>query len=262
MEEAIRKIPEIVSCHYISGAGTFELQVVSRDLDTFSQFARKVLINLPNVKDLHTSFSLGEVKASSSLPLSHLGARTQVDSRRALSPCTQLHHQLRRQIAQDGFTAARAQAELRAQPRIAVDRLLRRHAAGIAQQHVIAATAGVDHGRVVREAHAEFEVLVATITLQRGAPVTRAQRVTRLAGRRRSRRWSRRVGGRRRHAARQRACGQQADCEKFHSAIVRRGHAFCVGSLLLGHFGHSTHKRSGCLSRPATSPASGPQPAK
>ena len=75
LEEAIKKLPEIVSCHYISGAGTFELQVVSRDLDTFSQFARKVLINLPNVKDLHTSFSLGEVKASSSLPLSHLGAR-------------------------------------------------------------------------------------------------------------------------------------------------------------------------------------------
>jgi DNA-binding Lrp family transcriptional regulator len=72
MEEAIRQIPEIVSCHYISGAGTFELQVVSRDLDTFSQFARKVLINLPNVKDIHTSFSLGEVKASSSWPLSHL----------------------------------------------------------------------------------------------------------------------------------------------------------------------------------------------
>lgn len=74
MEEAIRKLPEIVSCHYISGAGTFELQVVSRDLDTFSQFARQVLINLPNVKDLHTSFSLGQVKASSSLPLSHLAA--------------------------------------------------------------------------------------------------------------------------------------------------------------------------------------------
>jgi DNA-binding Lrp family transcriptional regulator len=75
MEEAIRKIPEIVSCHYISGAGTFEMQVVSRDLDSFSQLARKVLINLPNVKDLHTSFSLGEVKASSSLPLSHLGGK-------------------------------------------------------------------------------------------------------------------------------------------------------------------------------------------
>jgi DNA-binding Lrp family transcriptional regulator len=73
MEEAIRQIPEIVSCHYISGAGTFELQVVSRDLATFSTFARQVLINLPNVKDLHTSFSLGEVKASASWPLSQLG---------------------------------------------------------------------------------------------------------------------------------------------------------------------------------------------
>ena len=72
MEEAIRKIPEIVSCHYISGAGTFELQVVSSNLDAFSQLARKVLINLPNVKDIHTSFSLGEVKASASWPLAHL----------------------------------------------------------------------------------------------------------------------------------------------------------------------------------------------
>jgi Lrp/AsnC family leucine-responsive transcriptional regulator len=73
MEEAIRKIPEIVACHYISGTGTFELQVVARDLPGFSQFIREVLINLPNVKDLHTSFSLGEVKAKSAWPLGHLG---------------------------------------------------------------------------------------------------------------------------------------------------------------------------------------------
>ena len=71
LEQAIRAIPEVVSCHYISGSGTFELQVVARDLDTFSQFARQVLINLPHVKDLHTSFSLGEVKAGGALPLSH-----------------------------------------------------------------------------------------------------------------------------------------------------------------------------------------------
>ncbi len=72
LEEAIRAIPEVIACHYISGTGTFELQVVSRDLNSFSQFARDVLLNLPNVKDLHTSFSLGEVKASSALPLGQL----------------------------------------------------------------------------------------------------------------------------------------------------------------------------------------------
>ena len=72
MEDAIRGIPEVVSCHYISGTGTFELQVVSPDLEAFSQFARTVLLNLPNVKDLQTSFSLGEVKAGGAFPLDHL----------------------------------------------------------------------------------------------------------------------------------------------------------------------------------------------
>ena len=75
LEEAIKKLPEVISCHYISGTGTFELQVVSQDLDSFSRFALKHLLNLPNVKDLHTSFSLGEVKASHSLPLTHLVPR-------------------------------------------------------------------------------------------------------------------------------------------------------------------------------------------
>ena len=69
LEDAIRAVPEIVSCHYISGAGTFELQVVAKDLDSFSNFIRNVLLHLPNVKDVHTTFSLGEVKASSALPL-------------------------------------------------------------------------------------------------------------------------------------------------------------------------------------------------
>ena len=69
MEESIRLLPEVTSCHYISGAGTFELQVVAKDLESFSGFIRNVLLRLPNVKDVHTTFSLGEVKSSSALPL-------------------------------------------------------------------------------------------------------------------------------------------------------------------------------------------------
>lgn len=72
MEQAIRTIPQVIACHYISGSGTFELQVVCPDLAEFSRFAREVLIHLPNVKDLHTSFSLGEVKSAGVLPLAHL----------------------------------------------------------------------------------------------------------------------------------------------------------------------------------------------
>ena len=72
LEDAIRDIAEVVACHYISGSGTFELQVVATDLDAFSRFARDTLLNLPHVKDLHTSFSLGEVKAGGVVPLGHL----------------------------------------------------------------------------------------------------------------------------------------------------------------------------------------------
>jgi Lrp/AsnC family transcriptional regulator, leucine-responsive regulatory protein len=74
LEDAIRRLPEVIACHYISGAGTFELQVMAADLDTFSRFAVETLLNLPHVKDLHTSFSLGEVKAGGALPLGHLRA--------------------------------------------------------------------------------------------------------------------------------------------------------------------------------------------
>ena len=75
LEDAIHKLSEVVACHYISGTGTFELQVVAQDLDGFSRFALGSLMNLPNVKDIHTSFSLGEVKAHGALPLGHLGPR-------------------------------------------------------------------------------------------------------------------------------------------------------------------------------------------
>ena len=74
LEEAIRRIPEVTACHYISGSGTFELQVMATDLDAFSKFSLEVLLKLPHVKDLHTSFSLGEVKAGAALPLTHLRA--------------------------------------------------------------------------------------------------------------------------------------------------------------------------------------------
>lgn len=72
LEDAIRALPEVLACHYISGTGTFDLQVVATDLDAYSRWAMDTLFKLPNVKDLHTSFSLGEVKAGAALPLAHL----------------------------------------------------------------------------------------------------------------------------------------------------------------------------------------------
>ncbi len=74
LESRIRALPEVTACHYISGAGTFELEVTATDLDAYARFSVDTLLNLPNVKDIHTSFSLGEVKAGAALPLGHLTA--------------------------------------------------------------------------------------------------------------------------------------------------------------------------------------------
>jgi Lrp/AsnC family leucine-responsive transcriptional regulator len=72
LESAIRALPEVVACHYISGTGTFELHVVATDLDRYALWLRTHLFGLPNVKDVSTSFSLGEVKAGAAWPLGHL----------------------------------------------------------------------------------------------------------------------------------------------------------------------------------------------
>lgn len=82
LEESIRELPEVISCHYISGMGTFELQVLATDLDAFSRFSIDTLLHLPNVKDMHTSFSLGEVKAGAVMPLTHLQSAQAKSGRR------------------------------------------------------------------------------------------------------------------------------------------------------------------------------------
>jgi DNA-binding Lrp family transcriptional regulator len=68
-ERAVQAIPEIVSCHNVSGQYDFLLQVVARDLRGFGEFARSSIRTLPGVKEMNSSFSLREVKAGSALPL-------------------------------------------------------------------------------------------------------------------------------------------------------------------------------------------------
>jgi Lrp/AsnC family transcriptional regulator, leucine-responsive regulatory protein len=72
LKAALLALPEVMQCHFVSGEGSFEITVMATHLDAYSRFAIETLMNLPHVKDLHTSFSLGEVKTSHALPLGHL----------------------------------------------------------------------------------------------------------------------------------------------------------------------------------------------
>lgn len=68
-EARIAGIPEIIACHNVSGRYDFLLEIVARDLEGFGVFARDVLRALPGVKEIYSSFSLKEIKASRTLPI-------------------------------------------------------------------------------------------------------------------------------------------------------------------------------------------------
>jgi DNA-binding Lrp family transcriptional regulator len=68
-EKAVAGLPEIVACWSIAGSSDFLLQVVSRDLDSYAEFAMATIRRLPGIKAMQTTFTLKEVKAPAPWPI-------------------------------------------------------------------------------------------------------------------------------------------------------------------------------------------------
>lgn len=69
-EKRLSEIPEIISCHHISGKYDFLLEVVATDLQSFGNFTRETLQSLPGVKEIYSSFSMKILKNDRVLPVS------------------------------------------------------------------------------------------------------------------------------------------------------------------------------------------------
>jgi Lrp/AsnC family leucine-responsive transcriptional regulator len=72
VEDAVRKLPEVVSCHIVSGAADFLLEVVVPDLRAYERLLLGSLLKLPQVDDVRSNFAIRTVKPPSPLPLGHL----------------------------------------------------------------------------------------------------------------------------------------------------------------------------------------------
>lgn len=70
--EAVRALPQVVSCHLVSGEADFLLQVVVPDLAAYERFLLDTLLRLPWVADIRSNFAIQTVKGDSPLPLDHL----------------------------------------------------------------------------------------------------------------------------------------------------------------------------------------------
>ncbi|ALK99587.1 AsnC family transcriptional regulator [Massilia sp. WF1] len=68
-ERAAQAIPQVLSCHRISGRYDYQLMAVAEDLQAYGIFAETRINALPSVKEVYTSFVMREVKAPGTIPM-------------------------------------------------------------------------------------------------------------------------------------------------------------------------------------------------
>lgn len=66
---AIRRTPEVLECHAVTGDFDYVLKVVTPDLKALSEFLLKTLAQLPGVNAVRSSVCLDEVKCTGALPI-------------------------------------------------------------------------------------------------------------------------------------------------------------------------------------------------
>ncbi len=68
-ENAILEIPEVLSCHNVSGEADYLLHIVSESLESYEKLLSGVIRRLPGVTSIKSSFSLRAVKDTTDLPI-------------------------------------------------------------------------------------------------------------------------------------------------------------------------------------------------
>ena len=72
LQDAIRRMPEVVACHLVSGEADFLLEVVVPDLAHYETVLVGTLLKMPMIKDIRSHFAIRQVKTNAPLPLGHL----------------------------------------------------------------------------------------------------------------------------------------------------------------------------------------------
>ncbi|WP_150697099.1 Lrp/AsnC family transcriptional regulator [Pandoraea terrae] len=68
-EAGVLAMPEVVALHNTTGQHDYLLQIIAEDFDSYSEFVLNRLRSLPGVKEMLSTLSMRELKASSKLPL-------------------------------------------------------------------------------------------------------------------------------------------------------------------------------------------------
>jgi Lrp/AsnC family leucine-responsive transcriptional regulator len=66
--EKINKIPEVIECYHITGAGDFLLKVLSKDITSYQQFILDKLIDMEEIGNMQSMVILANYKNSKTIP--------------------------------------------------------------------------------------------------------------------------------------------------------------------------------------------------
>lgn len=68
-EEAVRGHPEIVECFVMGGEYDYIVRILASSIEHYERFLKKVLLHLPGVGHVNSSFALKRVKLTTDVPL-------------------------------------------------------------------------------------------------------------------------------------------------------------------------------------------------
>lgn len=68
-EESVRGHPEILECFSMSGESDYLMRIVTRSIEHYERFLKKVLLHLPGVASVNSSFALKQVKITTDVPV-------------------------------------------------------------------------------------------------------------------------------------------------------------------------------------------------
>ena len=70
-EALVKTLPEVLTCHKVTGEADYVLTVLARDLDDYGDFVEQVLRRQPGVAAIQSSLSLREVKYETRVPITN-----------------------------------------------------------------------------------------------------------------------------------------------------------------------------------------------
>ncbi len=69
LESAVQAHPSIVECFSMSGESDYVMRVIVGSIDEYERFLKKVLLHMPGVASINSSFALQRVKMTTALPI-------------------------------------------------------------------------------------------------------------------------------------------------------------------------------------------------